>query len=144
MRSAEMGISSRRKFLATCLGAIGVTGFGAVLYPLLSYLSPSKDAGERQKVTFQLSELAEGGAHYFQMDGKAGVVVRPKGGSIAVFSAVCTHLGCIVQWQKNQDRFLCPCHGGQFSAQGAVLGGPPPKPLEKLPFVVNGTTITIG
>lgn len=139
-----MEISSRRKFLATCLGAIGVAGVGAALYPLFRYLAPSKSAGTRQKVTFQLSELGEGGAKYFQIDGKAGVLVKPKGGTIAAFSAVCTHLGCIVQWQKDQDRFLCPCHGGQFSPQGTVLGGPPPKPLDKLPFVVNGATITIG
>jgi cytochrome b6-f complex iron-sulfur subunit len=139
-----MEISSRRKFLTTCLGAIGVTGLGASLYPLFRYLSPSKAAGTKQKVTFQLTGLAEGEAQYFQMGGKAGVLVKPRGGTVAVFSAVCTHLGCIVQWQKAQGQFLCPCHGGQFSAQGTVLGGPPPKPLEKLPFVVNGTTITIG
>jgi Rieske Fe-S protein len=37
---------------------------------------------------------------------------------IVAFSAACTHKGCIVQWQGNKRRFLCPCHGGAFDATG--------------------------
>jgi nitrite reductase/ring-hydroxylating ferredoxin subunit len=54
-------------------------------------------------------------------------------------SAVCTHLGCVVAWQDQAGEFLCPCHGGRFSADGQVLGGPPPKPLETL--LVSGSKI---
>lgn len=139
-----MEMSSRRTFLTACLGALGIAGLGATLYPLLRYLAPSQGAGKKQKLTFQLSDIPEGGAKYFELNGIAAVLVQPKGGPVTAFSAVCTHLGCIVQWQKGQDRFLCPCHGGLFSAQGTVLSGPPPKPLEKLPVVVQGTTVTIG
>ena len=136
--------TSRRTFLAICLGALGAAGLGATLYPLVRYLAPLKNAGSSQKITFQVSELAEGDAKFFELNGKAAVLIKPKGGNVAVFSAVCTHLGCIVQWRKEQSHFLCPCHGGQFSTQGTVLGGPPPKPLEKIPFSVAGTTIIIG
>jgi cytochrome b6-f complex iron-sulfur subunit len=139
-----MDMSSRRKFLTACLGALGIAGLGAALYPLFRYLAPSRGVGTKQKMTFQISDVPEGGAKYFELNGKAAVLVKPKGGGLAAFSAVCTHLGCVVQWQKGQDRFLCPCHGGLFSAQGTVLGGPPPKPLEALPLVVQGVTITIG
>jgi len=139
-----METSNRRTFLVASLGALGIAGLGAVLYPLLRYLAPSKSAGTKQSVTLKLAEIPEGGAKFFELNGNAGVIVKLKGGSLAAFSAVCTHLGCIVQWQKDQNQFLCPCHGGQFSTEGAVVGGPPPKPLAKLPFVVSGETVTIG
>jgi len=139
-----MDTPTRRKFLLTGLGALGTTGLGALLYPLFRYLSPSKSSGAKQLVTVPLADIPEGGAKYFDLNGTAGVLIKQKGGALAVFSAVCTHLGCIVQWQKDKDQFLCPCHGGQFSQEGAVLGGPPPKPLLKLPFTVSGDSVTIG
>jgi cytochrome b6-f complex iron-sulfur subunit len=139
-----METSSRRTFLVASLAALGVAGLGAALYPLVRYLAPSKSAGVKQSVTLKLSEIPEGGAKFFDLNGSAGVIVKLKGGNLAAFSAVCTHLGCIVQWQKEQNQFLCPCHGGQFSSEGVVVGGPPPKPLAKLLFVVNGESVTIG
>jgi cytochrome b6-f complex iron-sulfur subunit len=44
-----------------------------------------------------------------------------------VISAVCTHLGCTVQWR--QTEFACPCHGSHFAADGSVEYGPAPRPL---------------
>ena len=90
------------------------------------------------------SDVREGEAKFFQYAGSSAVLVRKRGGEVVAFSAVCTHLGCIVQWQQEKQEFLCPCHAGQFSAEGAVLAGPPPKPLQKLPVAVAGGTITVG
>lgn len=139
-----METSNRRTFLITALGALGAAVTGALLYPLFRYLAPAGPADRKQQVTIRLAELPEGDAKYFELNGTAAVLVKLKGGSVAAFSAVCTHLGCIVQWQKVDGRFLCPCHAGLFSATGAVLGGPPPKPLEKLPFVINGDSAIVG
>ena len=59
-------------------------------------------------------------------------------GNFAAFSAVCTHAGCTVQYQANTKEFICPCHGGVFSARnGQVLGGPPPTPLPSIPVQVS-------
>jgi cytochrome b6-f complex iron-sulfur subunit len=46
-----------------------------------------------------------------------------------VISAVCTHLGCTVQWKPDQRRFDCPCHGSRFKDDGTVIGGPAPRAL---------------
>jgi cytochrome b6-f complex iron-sulfur subunit len=46
-----------------------------------------------------------------------------------VISAVCSHLGCTVQWKADERRFDCPCHGSRFHEDGKVIGGPAPRPL---------------
>jgi len=51
---------------------------------------------------------------------------------IRAMSATCTHLGCQVQWDKKGKKFRCPCHGGVYAADGSVLEGPPPRPLEAI------------
>lgn len=47
-------------------------------------------------------------------------------------SGTCTHLGCQVRWDLESTRFRCPCHGGAFDAQGQVVEGPPPRPLDRV------------
>jgi cytochrome b6-f complex iron-sulfur subunit len=42
---------------------------------------------------------------------------------------VCTHLGCVVPWSAAANKFQCPCHGSQYSPEGAVVRGPAPLPL---------------
>ncbi len=53
------------------------------------------------------------------------------GSKIRVFSAKCTHLGCIVKWDSVQRRFKCPCHQGEYDENGSVIGGPPPLKLKE-------------
>jgi Rieske Fe-S protein len=56
-----------------------------------------------------------------------------------VLSAMCPHQGCPVAWRKTERDFLCPCHGSQFSADGAVQTGPAQSDLPALPSrVVDG------
>jgi Rieske Fe-S protein len=51
-------------------------------------------------------------------------VYRDSSGQITSCSAVCPHLGCIVQWNANQKTWDCPCHGSRFDAKGTVINGP--------------------
>ena len=62
-------------------------------------------------------------------DGAPDIVIRESDGSIRAFSAVCTHAGCTVGYEGGT--IVCPCHGGEYSAEtGEVIAGPPPAPLE--------------
>jgi cytochrome b6-f complex iron-sulfur subunit len=58
-------------------------------------------------------------------------VVRDEKGFYSL-SARCTHLGCLVVWNRDHRMFLCPCHGGKFDAEGRNVEGPPPRPLDLL------------
>lgn len=65
-------------------------------------------------------------------------------GRLFALSPVCSHLGCLVVWNRHRQRFLCPCHGGQYDIEGTVREGPPPAPLNRLPLKVEGEKVFIG
>ncbi len=69
------------------------------------------------------------------------VVTQPVSGEFKAFSAVCTHMGCIVN-QVSDGTIDCPCHGSQYSIKtGDVVGGPAPKPLPAKQIKVTGDSI---
>lgn len=58
---------------------------------------------------------------------------------------LCTHLGCIPAYHKDDHEFFCACHGGKFDASGVNEPNlPPPSPLEIPPFKIEGTKLTLG
>jgi cytochrome b6-f complex iron-sulfur subunit len=136
--------AQRRNFLFVMVGAVGVALGGLTSWPLWKYLAPGKKSGVLEKISIARGDVAVGEAHFFNFHGLPAVVLQVKPGAFAAFSAVCTHLGCIVKWVTEKQEFLCPCHGGRFSTEGTVLGGPPPKPLESLPVAVQGDQVLIG
>ena len=98
-----MVVKERRTFLGVCLGALFAAGAGAIAYPVFRYLAPRHEAGNNSKVEIPESELTAGNAKYFEYQGKAAVLIRRNNGALVALSAVCTHLGCVVQWQKEKD-----------------------------------------
>jgi len=54
------------------------------------------------------------------------------GGKITVLSAICPHLGCTLPWDPARQEFVCPCHGGTFSATGTYVAGPPRRSMDAL------------
>jgi Rieske Fe-S protein len=99
--------------------------------------SPSSDAPTGALTA--TSAIPLGGGKIFTS--QTTVVTQPTAGEFKVFSAVCTHMGCIVN-QIAEGRIDCPCHGSEYSiTDGAVLAGPAPKPLPAKPFKVTGDSI---
>ncbi|KAJ8603388.1 hypothetical protein CTAYLR_004298 [Chrysophaeum taylorii] len=70
----------------------------------------------------ELVQGLKGDATYLIVDD--GKVVRDYG-----INAVCTHLGCVVPWNKAANKYLCPCHGSQYDQTGKVVRGPAPLSL---------------
>jgi cytochrome b6-f complex iron-sulfur subunit len=139
---------NKRKFIGICLGgiaALAVTGLAAITYPVFRYyLIPPADKNSKGKITIPLKGIVPGTANFFEFNGTAAVVVRKQDGGLVALSAVCPHLGCIVQWEKDRQDFLCPCHAGYFTPDGEVISGPPPRALAKIPFTITNDVVTIG
>ena len=57
---------------------------------------------------------------------------------------ICTHLGCVPKYDATAQRFICPCHNGQFDYNGNALASPVTKPLVIPPFKILGETIVVG
>ena len=58
-------------------------------------------------------------------------VLREEGKDVVVYSDVCTHLSCRVNWDADGKEFYCPCHAAFFDKYGNVVSGPPPRPLDR-------------
>jgi menaquinol-cytochrome c reductase iron-sulfur subunit len=74
---------------------------------------------------------------------KAVWAVKRSNEEITVFSPICTHLGCGYRWDDGQNKFLCPCHGSAFSIDGQVVGGPAPRPLDRLPAKIENGRLLV-
>jgi Rieske Fe-S protein len=92
----------------------------------------------------QASELAPGEAMVFAYpeDGDDCLLVRTADGELVAYRQQCTHLSCAVVYSREHDRLDCPCHDGAFSVRtGAVLFGPPPRPLPRILLEQRGDEI---
>jgi len=131
---------ARRALLKGVIGILGALGLGGIFYGVYRFLSPG--AGSPAEVP--LSEIPSGGVQYFQYGGSPGILFRGEDESFKAFSLVCTHLACTVTWRPERNEFYCPCHDGFFDAEGRVLSGPPPAPLERWKVEVKGDRVVIG
>jgi glycine/D-amino acid oxidase-like deaminating enzyme/nitrite reductase/ring-hydroxylating ferredoxin subunit len=77
-------------------------------------------------------EIAPGTGAVLQRGLHKVAAYRDDEGKLHEHSAICTHLGCVVQWNGLERSWDCPCHGSRFATEGAVLNGPAPHPLKKL------------
>jgi Rieske Fe-S protein len=104
------------------------------------------EAPKKAKVTGMVlgaaSDIPVGGGKIYKA--AKVVVTQPARGQYKAFSAVCTHVGCIMSEVAN-GTIDCPCHGGQFKVtNGAVVAGPPPSPLPARQVkVVNGEVVLL-
>jgi cytochrome b6-f complex iron-sulfur subunit len=63
--------------------------------------------------------------------------------SISAVNPTCTHRGCTVEWKKNKNAFVCPCHDAEFSLDGKVIEGPAKKPLPTYAAKIEGDSVLV-
>jgi Rieske Fe-S protein len=137
----------RRKFLNWFLGTSMGAFLVAVLYPVSRYLIPPRvEESTARGVTLSLkpAEVKPNSGQIFRFGSQPGILVRTAAGELRAFSAVCTHLSCIVQYRADIGHLWCACHNGHFDVNGKNIAGPPPKPLEQYVVNTRGDQIFIG
>lgn len=78
-----------------------------------------------------LERLQPGEGKIVTVNGKKVAVHKTEDGLVQARSAVCTHMGCLVRWNKNDTSWDCPCHGSRFAPDGSVLHGPAMRSLDE-------------
>jgi glycine/D-amino acid oxidase-like deaminating enzyme/nitrite reductase/ring-hydroxylating ferredoxin subunit len=79
-----------------------------------------------------LRALRRGEGKLLEIDGERVAAYRAEDGEVTMRSPVCTHMGCVVQWNTAERTWDCPCHGSRFSPKGEVLAGPAESPLAEV------------
>lgn len=136
----------RRRFLDYLLGTSVVATLGAIVYPIIRFMSPPQviESTENSVVAAKLAEVPVNSGKIFKFGSKPGIVVRTDSGELKAFSAVCTHLDCIVQYKPDTKHIWCACHNGQYNLNGQNVGGPPPRPLEEYKVNTRGDDIVVS
>jgi len=143
--TGELSIPARRTFLNYLLGTSIVATLGAMLYPIFRYMVPPEivEAQSNSVLAGKVNDIAANSGKIFKFGSKPGIVIKTATGDIKAFSASCTHLDCIVQYDPNQKAITCACHNGKYDLTGKNISGPPPRPLEEFTVNVKGDDITV-
>lgn len=146
---------SRRDFLLYAMGAWATVGVGYALYAMYKTWEPLPEVMAQATVKFDLSKVKPGELKVISWRGKPVFILhktkdmtkcpeRTVAGEYTVVIGVCTHLGCIPNWEPDKKIWHCPCHGGEYNACGVNIFGPPPRPLDIPPFKLEGNIIVLG
>ena len=77
-------------------------------------------------------------------NGTALVIKDPTNAEkLIAVNPTCSHAGCAVSWESDQQIFLCPCHDSEFSSTGKVLEGPATEPLAGYQVKLKGDAILV-
>ena len=147
----------RRKFFARIIttvqaaigGTLGVVLGGAILSPMFgrrqeNWLNAANLAEllENRPVPVTLRVAREDGYNQV-IDRRTVFLVRTGDAEVIALDSTCTHLGCRVSWDAENQELKCPCHGGVYDTLGQVKAGPPPTPLLRLETRVEGTQVQV-
>jgi cytochrome b6-f complex iron-sulfur subunit len=134
----------RRRFLGILLTVLGSTAFASLAYPLIRFFAPPARDGKAGTISIKKSDIRPGDSREVVLSEKPVIVINRYEKGFVAFSKVCTHLGCLVVYDKGLRKLTCPCHAGTFDLEGNVLSGPPPRSLTAVPLKVEGDLIVIG
>lgn len=137
-------MEERRNILKKILAFLAATSFVAFFYPLVKFLTPPDSKSQSSKVVIKKSDIPPGTAKEVIFNDIPAIIINRKGKGFIAFSRVCTHMGCLVGYNRIDNELVCPCHAGVFNLQGNVLSGPAPRPLTQLALKITADKVTLG
>jgi Rieske Fe-S protein len=138
---------TRRRFLTWFLSTSVGLFLIAVLYPVSRYLMPpplEESPARTVRLTVKPEEVKPNSGQIFKFGSRPGILIRTPSGELRAFSAICTHLACIVQYRPDLGHIWCACHNGHFDLNGKNMTGPPPRPLERYVLKVQQERIVVS
>ena len=149
---------NRREFTTIAMSFLGTIMGAAVGLPVIGYLlSPAtKTSGGDEWVSmgpldkypigtptlFNFTETTVNGWER-STNSYGAFIIRKNETELSIFSNICTHLSCRVNWHDDIQQFICPCHDGRFAIDGTVISGPPPRPLDLFEYKIEDGNILI-
>ena len=135
-----------RRWVNLLLGTGVVATIVSFIYPAIRYVIPPpvSESGHRSVVAAKVGEIKDNSAKVFRFGSEPAILIRTAEGQYRAFTAVCTHLGCTVQYRADLREIWCPCHNGMYNLQGRNISGPPPRPLTEYTVHVQGDQIIVA
>ena len=130
--TAEEAVT-RREFARYLVAGAGVMAAGNLGIAAWTQLRSINQGAPRPIVA--LADVPVGTTYLFRYpaDDDPAVLLRIDEQAVVAFSQKCTHLGCVVYFEAEADRWHCPCHEGNFAGTtGDVISGPPTRPLGRI------------
>jgi len=143
---SEPAPTSRRRFLTWLSRSfLGLWGLGAAGV-IGAYLNPGGHESRIAQRTVRvgaLDDMTIGEARLVRHGATPFYVVRLDAQRVVALSAVCTHVRCILDYDRERKGLVCPCHDGRFDLAGKVLSGPPPRPLQAYTVAVRAGIVHV-
>jgi cytochrome b6-f complex iron-sulfur subunit len=137
--------SKRRHFVEAFLGVGVVASLVSFLYPVLAYLipPPATELASDTVLAGKTGDLKPNTGKVFRFGSRPALLILTADGTYHAVSAVCTHLGCTVQYRPDVRSIWCACHNGMYDVSGRNISGPPPRPLEAYDVFLKGDDIYV-
>ena len=142
-KKKEQGQLSRRDFLKMGVSALSFVALLEVGGASLLFMKPRSGDGEYGGLVSAgaVDSFSPGSVTEFP-DGRFYLVRASDGGFLAMYRR-CTHLGCNVKWEVEQNRFFCPCHASSFNLLGEVENPPAPSALDTFAVHINESQVVV-
>jgi len=126
-------------------GAGVAASLASFLYPVLRYLIPPQTVELTSDTVLagKVGDLKPNTGKIFRFGSRPAILVLSSDGTYHALSAICTHLGCTVQYRPDLHEVWCACHNGLYSLNGRNISGPPPRPLESYEVLLKGNEIYV-
>lgn len=135
---------TRRDLLNVAVGGSAAAFAVAMAYPVARFVDPPATPSRGPATVGKVEDFPIDSAKLVTVDERPVLVLRSSAGEFRAFSALCTHLQCVVTYSAERRQIECPCHRGIYSLDGRNVDGPPPRPLDELVVTVSDGAVTVS
>jgi len=133
---------TRREFARYLVAGAGVMAVGNLGIAAWTQLRTINTGEPRELIPLADVEIGDTYLFRYPTDADPAILLRLADREVVAFSQKCTHLGCVVYFEAEEDRWHCPCHEGNFEPRtGEVISGPPPRALGRIDVEIRDDTI---